>query len=269
MKERIDNLLVKRGFFDSRQKAKYAIEKGSVIVDGILVNKASKEFEENSRIEIKQDVLPFVSRGGLKLDKAIKVFNINLQDKICMDIGASTGGFTDCMLQNGASKVYSIDVGHNQLDKKLLQNSKVVNLEGTNIKDIIIEDFYKVDFISIDVSFISLTLVLDKAYELLKQKGEIVVLIKPQFEAGKEYLNKNGVVRDKKIHAKVIEKIALFSHSLEFEIQKIDFSPIKGPAGNIEYLMYMKKKDNTDKLDLFVLRKQIQDIVEKSHKELK
>lgn len=269
MKERIDNLLVKRGFFDSRQKAKYAIENNSVVVDGILVNKPSKEFEENSNIEVKQNVLPFVSRGGLKLDKAIRVFNINLQDKICMDIGASTGGFTDCMLQNGASKVYSIDVGHNQLDKKLLQNSKVVNLEGTNIKDIIIEDFYKVDFISIDVSFISLTLVLDRAYELLKTKGEIVILIKPQFEAGKEYLNKNGVVKDRKVHAKVIEKIALFAHSLKFEIQKIDFSPIKGPAGNIEYLMYMKKEDSIDKLDLFILRKHIQDIVEKSHKELK
>lgn len=267
MSDRIDCLLVTKGYFETRQKAKYAIEDKCVYVNNILVEKSSKVFEDDCKIEIKGESLPFVSRGGLKLDKAIKEFNIILEDKTCMDIGASTGGFTDCMLQNRAKKVYAIDVGHGQLDESLKNDNRVINMEGTNIKEVDIENYEKVDFVSIDVSFISLTNVLDKAYGMLKENGEILVLIKPQFEAGKEYLNKNGVVRDRKIHAKVIEKIALYGNSLGFNIIGINYSPIKGPAGNIEYLMYMKK--DTNKLDLFNIREIIKIAVENAHKELR
>lgn len=266
MKDRIDNILVKKGFFSTRQKAKYAIESECVYVNGILVKKSSKTFDDIDKIEVKGETLPFVSRGGLKLDKAIKKFDIKLVNKTCVDIGASTGGFTDCMLQNGASKVFAIDVGHNQLDERLKNDNRVINIEGTNIKDINIERFEKIDFISIDVSFISLTNVLENALKLLKENGEIVILIKPQFEAGKELINKNGVVKDKKVHQRVIEKILLYSNSLGFKINNIDFSPIKGPAGNIEYIAYMcKSKEN---LNLFEVREKIKNIVEKSHKEL-
>ena len=211
MKERIDILLVKRGYFKTRQKAKYAIENHDIYVNDKLVEKISKTYEEDCKIEIKKETLKYVGRGGLKLDKAINEFNIILNDKICMDIGASTGGFSDCMLQEGAKKVYAIDVGHDQLDEKLQIDKRIVNLEGTNIKDIKIEEFEKIDFISIDLSFISLLNVLDIAYKLLSNMGEIVVLIKPQFEAGRENINKNGIVKDKKIHKKVIEKVLLYS----------------------------------------------------------
>ncbi len=267
MKDRIDNILVEKGYFPTRQKAKYAIEGKCVYVNDILIEKSSKVFEDNCKIEIQGETLPFVSRGGVKLDKAIREFKISLQDKECMDIGASTGGFTDCMLQNRAKTVYAVDVGHNQLDEKLENDKRVVNLEGINIKEVNVEEFKKVDFISTDVSFISLTNVLDKAYQLLKAKGEMVALIKPQFEAGKEFINKNGVVKDKKAHLKVIEKVALFANSLGFKIKQIDYSPIKGPAGNIEYIIYMKKEE--EKLDLFKLRENIKTVVEKAHKELK
>lgn len=267
MKDRIDNILVSNEYFSSRQKAKYAIENRCVYVNDTLVEKPSKVISDDCKIEIKGETLPFVSRGGLKLDKAIKVFNISLKDKICMDIGASTGGFSDCMLQNGAKKVFAVDVGHDQLNEKLQNDVRVINLEGTNIKDIEPKKFEKMDFISIDVSFISLTNVLDKAYKLLKDNAEIVTLIKPQFEAGKEFINKNGVVKDSKVHCRVIEKVILFANSLGFSIEKIDYSPIKGPAGNIEYIMYMKKK--SEKIDLFNIRKEVKKIVEKSHKELK
>lgn len=267
MKNRIDNILVNRGYFETRQKAKYAIENKGVYVNDILVEKSSKNFEEDCKIEVKEEILPFVSRGGLKLDKAIKVFNINLKSKVCIDIGASTGGFTDCMLQNGASKVFSIDVGHDQLAEKLKEDKRVINLEGTNIREIDVKKIEKADFISIDVSFISLTNVLDKTYELLKDKAEIMVLIKPQFEAGKEFINKNGVVKDKKVHTRVIEKIVLYANSLGFKISKLDYSPIKGPAGNIEYIMYMEKSSNS-KIDLFSIREIIKKVVDKSHKEL-
>ncbi len=211
MKERIDILLVKRGYFKTRQKAKYAIENHDIYVNDKLVEKISKTYEEDCKIEIKKETLKYVGRGGLKLEKAINEFNIILKDKICMDIGASTGGFSDCMLQEGAKKVYAIDVGHDQLDEKLQIDKRIVNLEGTNIKDIKIEEFEKIDFISIDLSFISLLNVLDIAYKLLSNMGEIVVLIKPQFEAGRENINKNGIVKDKKIHKKVIEKVLLYS----------------------------------------------------------
>lgn len=267
MKNRIDNILVEKAYFPTRQKAKYAIEGKCVYVNGILVEKSSKVFEDNCKIEIRGKTLPFVSRGGLKLDKAIREFKISLQDKTCMDIGASTGGFTDCMLQNGASIVYAIDVGHNQLVDELVNDNRVVNLEGINIKEANVDKFEKVDFISTDVSFISLTNVLDKAYKLLKDEGEMIALIKPQFEAGIEFINKNGVIKDKKIHIKVIEKVVLFANSLGFKMKQIDYSPIKGPAGNIEYIIYMKKKE--EKLDLFSIRENIKTVVEKAHKELK
>lgn len=264
--KRIDCLLVEKKHFSTRQKAQYAIKQKCIFVEGELIDKPSKMVEEGSKIEIKGEVLPFVSRGGLKLQKAIEVFGISLQGKIAMDIGASTGGFTDCMLQHGVRKVYAIDVGHGQLVDSLKEDKRVVNLEGTNIKEVS-EEWEKVDFISIDVSFISLTHVLEKAYQLLKENGEMVVLIKPQFEAGPEALNKNGIVKDKKTHAKVIEKIMLYASSLGFTVQSLEYSPIKGGNGNIEYLLYVQKTKN--EFDLFAKRENIKQIVEMAHKELR
>lgn len=269
MKERIDTILVKKGYFTTRQKAKYAIENDMVCVNKKCINKASKLIEDTAQIEITGEGIPYVSRGGLKLEKAIQVFQIQLKDKIAMDIGASTGGFTDCMLKNGTKKIYAIDVGHDQLDENLKQDKRVVNLEGINIKEIDTKSFEKVDFISIDVSFISLTQVLDKAFELLKIEGELVILIKPQFEAGKEYLNKNGVVKDAKIHLKVIEKVLLYANSLSLTILDLDYSPIKGPAGNIEYIAYLKKQEEREPFDVFNRRIKIKEIVDKAYKELK
>ena len=210
--------------------------------------------------------MPYVSRGGLKLEKAINVFKINLQSKVCIDIGASTGGFTDCMLQNGATKIYSIDVGHNQLAQRLKENEKVINLEGTNIKDINTKEFEKVDFISIDVSFISLTNILSYATELLKTEGKMVTLIKPQFEVGKELINKNGVVKNKSAHKKSIEKVINHAIEIGLKIIDLDYSPIKGPAGNIEYIAYLGKINEIQ--DRYNLKQKIEDIVEKSHKNL-
>lgn len=265
--KRIDSLLVEKGYFPTRQKAQYAIKQKCIFVEEQLIDKPSKMVEEESKIEIRGEVLQFVSRGGLKLQKAIEVFQIDLQDKIAMDIGASTGGFTDCMLQNGVKKVYAIDVGHEQLIDSLRKDDRVINLEGTNIKEVSEEKLEKVDFISIDVSFISLTQVLKKAYQFLKQDGDMVTLIKPQFEAGPETLNKNGVVKDKKIHAKVIEKIMLYAGSLGFMVQNLEYSPIKGGNGNIEYLLYLKKQQNH--FDVFEKRESIKQVVEIAHKELK
>ena len=266
MKDRIDKILVQRGYFSTRQKAQYAIIHQCIYVENELIEKVSKIIEEESKIEIKGEMLPFVSRGGLKLDKAIKVFEIDLKNKICMDIGASTGGFTDCMLQNGASKVYAIDVGHNQLAEMLKKDNRVINIEGTNAKDLKIEKFEKIDFISIDISFISLTQVLNKAYELLDKNGQMITLIKPQFEVGTEFVNKNGVVKDKKAHIKAIEKVMQIANSLQFEISGFDYSPIKGPAGNIEYLLNLKK--NCANFENSYIRERIKHIVEKAHKEL-
>ena len=217
-KERIDVELVRRGVYKTRQKAKFAIEEGIIFVNQRKIEKVSSLVLPTDKIEIKGNVIPYVSRGGLKLEKAIKTFRINLNNKICMDIGASTGGFTDCMLQNGAKKVYAIDVGHSQLAEQLLNNEKVVNLEGTNIKELDTNSIEKLDFISSDVSFISEIHVLPKIYKLLKIKGKAVVLIKPQFEAGSQHLNKNGVVKNIKIHQKVIQNIVMFANKLGFRI---------------------------------------------------
>lgn len=237
-------LLFERGLEQSREKARSVIMAGEVYVDGQKSDKPGTLFRENVKIEVKGPQMAYVSRGGLKLEKAIKTFNIDLNDKITMDIGASTGGFTDCMLQNGAKKVYSVDVGYGQLDWKLRNDAKVVNLERTNIRYLdenSVPD--KLDFCSIDVSFISLKLVLPVARRFLKEKAKAVCLIKPQFEAGRENVGKNGVVRDKKVHEEVINGICEFVLRNGFDILGLDFSPIKGPKGNIEYLIYLRKSE--------------------------
>lgn len=243
MKERLDVLLMKQGFAPSREKAKAIIMSGLVFVDGQREDKAGTMFvEEKVNIEVKGNTLKYVSRGGLKLEKAMIAFGISLENAVCMDIGSSTGGFTDCMLQNGAKKVYSVDVGHGQLDWKLRSDERVVCMEKTNFRYVVKEDIQdELDFASVDVSFISLTKILQPAKNLLKENGEMVCLIKPQFEAGKDKVGKKGVVREPEIHREVIEKILLFAGSLGFTIEGLDFSPIKGPEGNIEYLVHLKK----------------------------
>ncbi|MDR1774033.1 MAG: TlyA family RNA methyltransferase [Clostridioides sp.] len=247
MKKRIDVALVEQGFFDSREKAKKALMSGIIFVDNQRVDKAGAEIKEGAKIEVRGKTNPYVSRGGYKLEKAMKVFDISLNDKVCMDIGASTGGFTDCMLQNGATKVYSIDVGYGQLAWKLRQDERVVCLERTNIRHVNPDDFQeKAGFASIDVSFISLKLVLPKVYELLDVDGEVVALIKPQFEAGREKVGKKGVVREKSTHIEVIEEVCGYALKNKFKILDLDFSPIKGPEGNIEYLIHLKKIENKD-----------------------
>ena len=242
MKERLDVLLVTRGMISSREKAKAIIMSGEVYVDGQKEDKAGSMFKDTVQIEIKGKTLPYVSRGGLKLEKAVKNFGVVLKDKICMDVGSSTGGFTDCMLKNGAKKVYSVDVGHGQLDWKLRNDERVVCMEKTNIRYVTPDQIDDVlDFASIDVSFISLTKVLGPVRELLKDDGEICCLIKPQFEAGREKVGKKGVVRDSKVHLEVIQTVMAFAKEIGFSILNLEFSPIKGPEGNIEYLMYLKK----------------------------
>ena len=245
MSNRIDVEMVNKGLVESREKAKALIMAGIVYADNQKILKAGDKIKETANIEIRGQKLPFVSRGGLKLDKAIKVFALDMHDLVCMDIGASTGGFTDCMLQNGAKKVYAVDVGYGQLAWKLRSDDRVVNMERTNIRYIdfeLIEDV--IDFISIDVAFISLKLVLPVAFELLKNGGSIVALVKPQFEAGREEVGKKGVVRDAKIHKKVIDEIINFSLHSGFCVDALDFSPIKGPEGNIEFLLKLSKSEN-------------------------
>ena len=240
MKERLDVLLVQRGHAASREKAKAVIMAGCVYVNG---HKAGSMFDCAAEIEVRGNTLRYVSRGGLKLEKAMKNFGVELEEKVCMDVGASTGGFTDCMLQNGAVKVYSVDVGHGQLDWKLRNDERVVCMEKTNIRYVTPEDIEEpVDFSSIDVSFISLTKVLLPVRNLLSQDGQIVCLIKPQFEAGREKVGKKGVVRDPAVHKEVIEKVIVFAKEQYLQPLALDFSPIKGPEGNIEYLLYLQKK---------------------------
>ena len=243
MKERLDVLLVNRGLAASREKAKAVIMAGIVYVDGQKEDKAGATFVDTVNIEVRGNTLKYVSRGGLKLEKAMSHFGLSLEGKVCMDVGASTGGFTDCMLQNGAVKVYSIDVGHGQLDWKLRNDPRVVCMERTNIRYVTPEDIGEpASFVSIDVSFISLTKVLTPVRELLAENGEIVCLIKPQFEAGREKVGKKGVVRDPKVHLEVIRAVMDFASSIGFEILHLEFSPIKGPEGNIEYLLHLKKQ---------------------------
>ena len=262
MKERLDVLLVKRNLAESREKAKAIIMSGNVFVEDQREDKAGTTFPEDVKIEVRGHVMPYVSRGGLKLEKAIKNFDVSVEGKVCTDVGSSTGGFTDCMLQNGAVKVFAIDVGRGQLDWKLRQDPRVVCMEKTNIRYVTPEDIgEEIDFASVDVSFISLKLVLPVAKTLLADNGEIVALIKPQFEAGREQVGKKGVVKDIKVHYEVIKKILDFARSIDLHVAGLSFSPIKGPEGNIEYLAYLKKAECEDN----ITDEKIQEIVDKSH----
>ena len=243
MKERLDVLLVKRGLAESREKARAVIMSGNVFVKGQREDKAGTGIDEaECDIVIKGDTLRYVSRGGLKLERAVEVFGIDLGGCVCMDIGSSTGGFTDCMLQNGAIRVYSIDVGHGQLDWKLRNDERVICMEKTNFRYVTDEQVKEpIDFASADVSFISLDKILPAAYPLLKEHAKMVCLIKPQFEAGREQVGKKGVVRDRKVHEEVIAKIIGVSEENGFAPLNLTYSPIKGPEGNIEYLIYLEK----------------------------
>lgn len=254
MKERLDVLLVKRNLAASREKAKAIIMSGNVYVEGQKEDKPGTTFSEESQIEVRGSTLPYVSRGGLKLEKALKNFDVSVDGKVCTDVGSSTGGFTDCMLQNGAKKVFAIDVGRGQLDWKLRQDERVVCMEKTNIRYVTPEDIGEpVDFSSIDVSFISLTKVLLPIRNYLTEQGEIVALIKPQFEAGREKVGKKGVVREKSTHLEVIHMVTDYAVSIGFDVLELEFSPIRGPEGNIEYLVHLKKCDGIGKISESVL----------------
>ncbi len=242
MKERLDVLLVKRNLAGSREKAKAVIMSGSVYVEGQREDKAGSMFPGDVAIEVRGHALPYVSRGGLKLEKAMKNFDVSVRDKVCTDVGSSTGGFTDCMLQNGARKVFAIDVGRGQLAWKLRQDERVVCMEKTNIRYVAPEDLGEpVEFSSVDVSFISLTKVLLPIRNYLCEKGQVVALIKPQFEAGREKVGKKGVVRERSTHIEVIERVKEYARSIGFDILDYDYSPIRGPEGNIEYLIHLEK----------------------------
>lgn len=265
-KIRLDILLTDRKLFDSRARAKAMIMAGKILVDGQKVDKAGTLVAPDAEIRVLGEELPFVSRGGLKLQKALDVFRINMSGRIAADIGASTGGFTDCMLQHGAKRVYAIDVGYGQLAWKLRSDTRVVNMERTNIRNVTRENFFYElpDFASIDVAFISLEKVLPVVFDVLTDSGEVVALIKPQFEAGREHVGKKGVVRDKKIHAAVIERVLNFAADIGFTVCGLSFSPVKGPEGNIEYLAHLSKvnapaEDFTEKISV---------IVDAAHKEL-
>lgn len=267
MKERLDVLLVKHGLAESREKAKTLIMSGNVFVNHNREDKAGTMFDETKAvIEIKGSTLKYVSRGGLKLEKAMKRFGLSLEGKVCMDVGASTGGFTDCMLQNGAAKVFSVDVGYGQFAWKLRQDERVVCMEKTNIRYVTPEQIgEKIDFVSIDVSFISLTKVLLPVKQLLKEDGQAVCLVKPQFEAGKEKVGKKGVVRDPAVHKEVIETVRNFAKNIGFTPLQLDFSPIKGPEGNIEYLLYLQNGEAGDGMTEDI---DAEAVVRKSHEEL-
>ncbi len=265
-KKRLDTVIVELGFAETRSKASALIMAGEIYVNGNKETKAGYAVKEKDKVEFVGKKMPFVSRGGYKLEKAIKSFSIKLDDTVCMDIGASTGGFTDCMLQSGAAKVYSIDVGYGQLAWKLRTDPRVVNLERTNFRYLTHETVTeKIDFASIDVSFISLKKILPVLSEFLNNNGKTVALIKPQFEAGKEKVGKKGVVRDKNTHKEVVTEIVNFAYENGFSVMNLDFSPIRGPEGNIEYLLLLKKESNNTNS----VNKEIIDfVVEKSHSEL-
>lgn len=242
-KERLDILLVSRNLAPSREKAKAVIMSGIVYVNGQKEDKPGAVFDKEAPIEVRGATLRYVSRGGLKLEKAMECFGLSLDKRVCMDVGSSTGGFTDCMLQNGARKVYAVDVGHGQLDWKLRNDERVVCMERTNIRYVTPGDIAEpIEFSSIDVSFISLTKVLGPVQRLLTADGQIVALIKPQFEAGREKVGKKGVVREKSTHLEVIEKVIAHAQNLGFVIRNLDYSPIKGPEGNIEYLVHLQNQ---------------------------
>lgn len=278
MKMRLDVLLVNRGLAESREKAKAVIMEGKVFVKGQREDKAGSMFDEAAPIEIHGQKLRYVSRGGLKLEKAVAHFDLKLEGKICMDVGSSTGGFTDCMLQNGAAKVYAVDVGTNQLDWKLRSDPRVVCMEKTNIRYLLPEQIEEPPaFASIDVAFISLTKVLRPVRELLTADGQVVALIKPQFEAGREKVGKKGVVREKSTHLEVIRQVLAYAWSIGFDILALEFSPIKGPEGNIEYLAWLQKTERKE-LEEIPAWEEVgaalpegmdpEQIVEEAHKEL-
>ena len=265
MKERLDVLLVSRGLAPSREKAKAMIMEGKVFVNNEREDKAGSTFAEDCRVEVRGETLKYVSRGGLKLEKALSQFDVLLEGCVCMDIGASTGGFTDCMLQNGAKKVFAVDVGYGQFAWKLRQDVRVVCMEKTNIRYVTPEEIGEaLDFASVDVSFISLTKVLEPARALLREHGQMVCLIKPQFEAGREKVGKKGVVRDKAVHEEVIEKILIFALEHGFSVHNLSYSPIKGPEGNIEYLIHIEKAADPKKEESV----DIHEVVEAAHGEL-
>ena len=268
MKKRLDLLMMERALAPSREKAKAYIMAGNVYVDGQKEDKAGTMFQETVKIEVRGNTLPYVSRGGLKLEKAMNHFGVELDGRVCMDVGASTGGFTDCMLQNGAVKVYSIDVGYGQLDWKLRNDPRVVCMEKTNIRYVLPEDIQEpAQFSSIDVSFISLTKVLLPVRNLLTEDGEIVCLIKPQFEAGREKVGKKGVVRDPAVHLEVIEKVITYASSIALEPRHLSFSPIKGPEGNIEYLLHLKKRPEGEVIESS-LEAEPEQVVREAHDQL-
>ena len=265
MKKRIDVLLYEKGLAPSREKARTLIMAGCVYADNQKFDKPGDTVREDAVLEVRGNTLRYVSRGGLKLEKAMQLFPIELENTVCMDIGASTGGFTDCMLQSGATKVYAVDVGYGQLDWKLRNDPRVVCMEKTNIRYVVPEDIQeKPAFSSIDVSFISLTKVLGPVRNLLTEDGEIVCLIKPQFEAGREKVGKKGVVRDPAVHEEVIEKVRDFAMSISLEPCHLSFSPIKGPEGNIEYLLHLKKRlEGTEVPDSLTVK--VEDVVAQAH----
>lgn len=266
MKKRLDILVTERGLVESREKAKTLIMAGQVYVDGQKADKPGDTFSEDAAVEVRGKGLPYVSRGGLKLEKAMREFGLQLQGRTCMDIGASTGGFTDCMLQNGAQRVYSVDVGYGQLAWSLRTDPRVVNLERTNARYLTREQVpEEIDFFSVDVSFISLTLILPAVRPLLAEHGQAMCLIKPQFEAGREKVGKKGVVRDKAVHEEVIEKIRSFALENGFSVLGLTFSPVKGPEGNIEYLIYLERSEAPSQGEQVLSAQQV---VEESHRAL-
>ena len=273
-KERLDLLLLRHALAESREKAKALIMAGNVFVDGIQRDKAGAMFPVTAQVELRGALMRYVSRGGLKLEKAVEAYGLDFDGMVCMDVGSSTGGFTDCMLQNGAAKVFAVDVGTNQLALKLRQDARVVSMEQTNIRYLTPDKFGEpVDFVSIDVAFISLTLVLFPVFMLMKDGAELVCLIKPQFEAGREKVGKKGVVREPRIHAGVIEKVADFAAGLGFELLHLTFSPVREQEGNIEYLLHAKKRvdfsgnaKESDRKDLKMLLAQVGRVVDEAHR---
>lgn len=269
MKERLDVLLVNKGFYPSREKAKTAIMAGLVFVDGQISDKAGMSINIDCDIKVKQDLCPYVSRGGLKLEKAIDLFSIDLKDKVCMDVGASTGGFTDCMLMNGAAKVYAVDVGYGQLAWKLRSDSRVINIEKCNFRYFDQSQVdEEIDFMSMDVSFISLKLIFPMATKLLKDGGSILCLVKPQFEAGRQQVGKKGIVRDINVHVEVIEKVISYARENELIAKNLTFSPITGAKGNIEYLLYLNKQKNIGYNMSYKDSFDVAEVVQTSHAEL-
>ena len=266
LKDRLDVLLVEKGLFPSREKAKTSIMAGLIYVDGQLSDKAGAMISRDADITVRDNHCPYVSRGGLKLEKAMETWGFDLNGSVCMDIGASTGGFTDCMLQNGASKVYAVDVGYGQLDYRLRNDSRVVNMEKQNIRYIDTETINPLDFISVDVSFISLRHIFPVAARMIKDDGRMVCLIKPQFEAGREQVGKKGIIRDRKVHVQVIENVIKYSLESGFVPSGLTYSPVKGAKGNIEFLIYLCRTSFSE--EQCIPRTLISDTVNASHEEL-